>query len=80
MNEPTRRYRHPRDSNYTKASWWAGHGAELVGAVAGFLVGLVLFLVVEAAAPATDLSWLPWLLLVAGALGLRAVVRRQFHD
>jgi hypothetical protein len=73
------RYRPPRQSSYAKAGWWAGHGAELIGAVAGLIVGFVVAVALEAIAPAGNYGWLPWLGLVVGAFGLRAVVGRQFR-
>jgi hypothetical protein len=80
MNESTRRYRPPQDSNYARLGWWAGHGAELVGAVAGLIVGFILGVLLEAIFPAGNFGWVPWLTLVVGAFGLRAAVRRQFNQ
>jgi hypothetical protein len=75
-----RRYRRPHESSYARGSWWATHGAELAGAIGGFLVGFLVAFGVEVIAPAADLGWLPWLTMVAGALGLRWAVRRQFRQ
>lgn len=72
-------YRRPSESNYAKVSWWAGHGAELVGAVAGFVVGFIVLLIVGAFAPDAEVGWIPLVTLVAGALGLRAVISRQLR-
>jgi dolichol kinase len=78
MSEPTR-YRPPSQSAYTRVSWWAGHGAELIGAVAGFLVGFVILLVVQAFTPSDAVGWIPLVTLVVGALGLRALVGRTLR-
>jgi hypothetical protein len=79
MNQPSRRYRPPRQSSYAKGSWWAGHGAELIGAVAGLIVGFVIAVLAEAVAPAGNYGFLPWVGLVAGALGLRTVISRRLR-
>jgi uncharacterized membrane protein YdcZ (DUF606 family) len=79
MNEATRRYRPPRQSSYAKPGWWAGHSAEVIGAVTGFIVGFIVLLVIQVVAPAAEVGWIPWLTLLAGAFGLRYVVGRQFR-
>jgi hypothetical protein len=79
MNEPTRRYRPPRESNYARLGWWAGHGAELVGAVAGLVAGFILGVLLEALFPAGNFGWVPLVGLVVGAIGLRYVVRRRLE-
>ena len=71
-------YRRPGESSYARVGWWAGHGAELVGAIAGFVVGFLVLMAVGAVAPRAEVGWIPWLTMVVGALGLRWLVRRQF--
>jgi preprotein translocase subunit Sss1 len=78
MEQPTR-YRRPSESAYTKGAWWAGHGAELIGATAGFAIGFVILLLVQAAAPGAEVGWIPLATLVIGAFGLRTLVRRQLR-
>jgi hypothetical protein len=78
MNQPTR-YRRPSQSNYARGSWWAGHGAELIGAVAGFLVGFVVLLGIGAVAPEAEVGWIPLVTLIAGAFGLRAAIGRTLR-
>jgi hypothetical protein len=80
MNEPTRRYRPPQESNYARGAWWAGHGAELIGAIAGLVAGFILGVLLEAIAPAGNYGAAPLIGLVVGALGLRWWVGRQFRD
>lgn len=79
MNEHIGKYRPPSESGYAKVSWWAAHGAELIGAVAGFIIGFIVLLVVGAFAPDAEVGWIPLVTLVAGALGLRAVIGRTLQ-
>jgi hypothetical protein len=64
-------------SNYTKGAWWTGHFAEVLGAITGFAFGFAFYALGRAAG--VDLDWLPWLLLVAGGISARALVRRQYR-
>ena len=70
-------YRRPGQSGYARGSWWTGHAAELIGGVAGFAFGFVLYVIGRAAG--VDLDWLPWLTLIGGAIGTRVLVLRQFR-
>jgi hypothetical protein len=79
MKEQIGTYRRPSQSNYAKPSFWAGHAAELIGAVAGFALGFILLLLFGYLAPNSDLGWVPWITMLVGALGTRAVVLRQFR-
>jgi hypothetical protein len=75
-----RRYRPPHQSNYARGSWWATHAAELAGALGGFLIGFVVAFAVEVTTPAVSLGWLPWLTMLAGAVGVRWAFGRQFRQ
>jgi hypothetical protein len=67
-------------SNYARGSWWATHAAELIGAIAGFLGGLMVGFLGELVAPAGNYGWLPVLGLLVGGLGVRWAVGRQFRS
>jgi uncharacterized membrane protein len=70
-------YRPPRESSYAKAGWWTAHLGELAGAIGGFLFGFLLLLGISVIYPDNELGWIPLVTLVVGALGVRAVVRRN---
>lgn len=70
-------YRRPSQSSYTKGAWWMANFAELAGGIAGFAIGFLLLVIGELAAPRLDLGWVPFVTTLAGALGLRALVKRQ---
>jgi len=71
------RYRRPSQSSYARGTWWLAHGIELIGAVGGFVSGMLLLMLAIAIAPNSDLGWLPWVMTLVGGLSLRAVIRRQ---
>jgi hypothetical protein len=73
-------YRPPGQSGYARIGWWATHGAELVGVVAGFVGGLFVSLVLEVIAPAGNYGWVPLVLALIGGLGLRAITRRATRE
>lgn len=70
-------YRPPSQSSYARPGWWVAHFAELLGGILGFAIGFLLLVVGELAAPRLDLGWVPFVTTLAGALGLRALVKRQ---
>jgi hypothetical protein len=72
-------YRSPRRSSYAKGAWWTGHFAEVLGAITGFAFGFALALITGGLGLGLGMDWLPWLLLVVGAIGARALVRRQYR-
>jgi hypothetical protein len=69
-------YRRPSRSSYARGGWWVAHFAELLGGIAGFAIGFLLLMAGELAAPRLDLGWVPFVTALAGALGLRALVKR----
>jgi hypothetical protein len=79
MKDQIGRYRRPSQSGYARGSWWTGHAAELIGAAAGFALGMLLWLLARLASPGIDLAWLPIVLLLVGAIATRALVLRQFR-
>jgi hypothetical protein len=76
MNQQ-RGYRRPGQSSYARTGWWVAHFAEVLGGIAGFAGGMLLLAVGEMVAPRLDLGLVPLVTTVVGALGVRALVKRQ---